>query len=164
MWSFAACTRSGADPEKRKRCGIAARQGNTSRRSTIFLRWLGAWQCGQGQYSELAWSSGREVCSPAEVNGHRGESAGQVGCNSSKTGRRYSTADEEHEWIFFAADSSDDADVGSDDRSDGRTDKWAKKSVGGSHYWTSQQQFWAVTTDTTATTASSKPEYPFCSK
>ena len=52
----------------------------------------------------------------------------------------------------------------SDDSSDGRIDERLEDSVGGSRWWSSQQQFWAVTTDTTATTASSELEQPFRSK
>ena len=120
MWNFAACTRTGIDREKRKRCETAARKDNTNRQSAISLRWLGTWQCGQGQRFELARSSRREVCSPADVDGHCSESTGKCGRNSSKTGRRYSAGDEEHERQPFAADSSDDADAGSEDSSDGQ--------------------------------------------
>ena len=150
---FLACTRTGIDPEKRNRRGTAARQDNTSRQIVIFIRWMGAWQCGQGQFSELARSNRREVCSPPDVDGYRGELIGLAGCNSSKTGRRYSLADEKHEWQSFAADSSD-----------GRIDESPDDNVGRSCWWSSQQEFWAVTTDITATTATSKLEYPSRSK
>ena len=134
LWNYAARTRIGTDPEKRKRCGTTARQDNTGRQSAIFLRWLGAWQCGQGQLSELAWSSSRDLCSPADFNGHRDESTGQAGCNSSKTGRRYSTTDEEHDWQSYAADSSDDS-------GDGRSEPWLEDIVVGSTHFAPYKPF-----------------------
>ena len=129
-----------------------------------FLWRLGARQCGQGQLSEFSRSSRREVCCPADVDGYRGEPTGQAGCNSSKIGGCYPAADEEHEWQLHAADSSNDADAGSDDSSDGRINERPEDSVGGSRWWSLQQQFWAATTGATAITASTKHEHPFRSK
>ena len=43
--------------------------------------------------------------------------------DKSKTGRRYSAADEEHERQAFADESSDDTDASSDNSSDGRMDE-----------------------------------------
>ena len=89
---------------------------------------------------------------------------GHAGRDGSEAGRRYSAADEDHERQYDTADSSNDADASSHHSSDGHLDDRLENSVGGSRWSSSQQQFWAVTTDTTATTAASEHEQPFRSK
>ena len=85
-----------------------------------------------------------------------GNSTGQTGRNSGKIGRRYSADDEEHELELSAADSSNDADACSDESSDGGIDGLSKNTVSWSCWWSSQYQFGPNTTDTTATTATTK--------
>ena len=50
---------------------------------------IGRGQCSQGQLSKPARTSREEVCSPADVDGHSGESTRQAGRDGGETGRRY---------------------------------------------------------------------------
>ena len=66
--------------------------------------------------------------------------------------------------LMKSVNSSDDADVGSDEISHGHIDEGPENSADGSRWWSSQHQLWAATTDTTATTATTKLKYPLRSE
>ena len=91
--NHAAYARIGLDPEKRWKYRTAARQNNLCDQIAPFLGRLEA--CAQGQHLQRAFPSGGEVYCLADVHLHTGESTGQEGYNGCKTGRRYSSVDEE---------------------------------------------------------------------